>query len=236
LGKLLFVNTNRTYGIFGLIVCTGAIVAGMWMAFGGAYAGLLLVPLGALGGKFCLKMATLKTELYEQGFVSRNIFGGVSGRYADLKSIARGAVRTNGVLTTRIHFATQAGETVTVSEEALGRDDKMAQLLDCSCQALTGTWMKTLDRQKEVPWITKGSIPILKIRQDGVIVEGKMESDGFIPFSELQLKEGFALSVNVCRGDRKILSINTGEVNFFVGEMLVRMLAENRRALGASAK
>jgi hypothetical protein len=236
MGRLLFVNTVRTYGIFGLFVCSGAIVAGMWMAFGGAYAGLALVPLGLLCGKFCLKMATLKTELYEQGFVSRHIFGGVSGRYADLKSIARGAVRTNGVLTTNIHFVTQTGEKVTVSEEALGKDDKMAQLLNYSCKAMATTWMKILDRQKEVPWITKDSTPILKIRHDGVIVEGKMESDGFIPLSELELKAGHVLSVNVCRGDRKIVAVESAAANYFVGEMLVSMLAESRRALGATAQ
>ena len=236
MGKLLFVNTNRTYGIFGLIVCSGAILAGMWMAFGGAYAGLALVPLGLLGGKFCLKMTTLKTELYEQGFVSRHIFGGVSGRYADLKSIARGAVRTHGVLTTNIHFVTQTGEKVTVSEEALGRDDKMAQLLNYSGKAMATTWMKTLDRQKEVPWITKNSTPILKIRHDGVIVEGKMESDGFIPLRELELKPGHGLSVDVCRGDRKIVVVESAVANYFVGEMLVSKLAESQRALGATAQ
>jgi hypothetical protein len=228
MGRLLFVNTRRTYGIFGLIVCSGAIGAGMWMACGGAYAGLALVPIGLLCGKFCLKMATLKTELYEQGFVSRDIFGGVSGRYADLKSIARGAVRTNGVLTTNIHFVTQTGEKVTVSEEA--------QVLNYSCKAMATTWMKTLDRLKEVPWITKDSIPILKIRHDGVIVEGKRESDGFIPLSELELKAGQVLSVKVCRGDREIVAVESAAANYFVGEMLVRMLAESRRALGARAQ
>jgi hypothetical protein len=93
MGKLLFVNTSRINGIFGLVVCAGTITAGLWFGLSGACAGLLLLPAGLFAGKFCLKMANLRTELYEQGFVSKNAFGGASGRYGELKSISGRSAR-----------------------------------------------------------------------------------------------------------------------------------------------
>src|SRR5437667_3738510 len=110
MGKLLFVNTNRTNGIVGVGLCLAMAALGVWTTLSGAYAGSVLIPLGIYLGKFCLKIATQQNELYEQGFVSKNVFGGVRGRYADLQSIARGAVRTNGVTQTNIHFVTNSGE------------------------------------------------------------------------------------------------------------------------------
>src|SRR3954454_2451419 len=109
MGELLFVNTNRANGIFGVILCLAMRAIGLWTTLSGAYPGVVLIPLGIYLGKFCLKIATQRTELYEQGFVSKNIFGSVRGRYADLKSIVRGAVKTNGVLQTNIHFVTNSG-------------------------------------------------------------------------------------------------------------------------------
>jgi hypothetical protein len=80
-----------------VVFCACAVAAGLWFGFDGDYAGFLLVPAGLFVGKFCLKIATLRTELYEQGFVSKNAFGSASGRYEELRSISRSAVRTNGV-------------------------------------------------------------------------------------------------------------------------------------------
>ena len=70
-----------------LVICVALVAIGIWLTLDGTYVAAILVPLGILGIKFFLKMATQRTELYEQGFVSKNIFGGVRGRYADLKSI-----------------------------------------------------------------------------------------------------------------------------------------------------
>jgi hypothetical protein len=228
MGKLLFVNTNRATGIFGIIICAGAIAAGVWFGLEGAYAGLLFVPAGLFAGKFCLKIATMRSELYEQGFVKASCFGSVTGRYGDLKSISRGAVRTNGVLVTNIHFVTQSGEKATISKESVGKDDQMSQLLGHACAALATTWMKTLDRQKEVVWMVKGTSPILRIRKDGIVYQGKMGTDEFIPMNELRLRSGHAMAVELCRGDQNVAKINSGDPNYLVGETLVAMLLENQ--------
>jgi hypothetical protein len=229
MGSLLFVKSSAIYGIFGLMVCGGAIVAGVWMAMGGAYAGLLLVPLGFLVGKFCLKIATLKFEIYEHGFISKSIFGTLSGRYADLISIARGATRTNGVLMTNIHFVTKSGAKATVTSEGLRKDDKMAQLLNYACHALATTWMKTLERQNEIDWMSKGSSPTLKIRKDGVLVKEKSGVEAFIPLSRFQVKSSFALAADIFDDDKKIVKVNTGSPNYFVGETLIAMLLQKQR-------
>jgi hypothetical protein len=228
MGKLLFVNTNRATGIFGMIICAAAIAAGVWFGLGGAYAGLLLVPSGLFAAKFCLKIATMRSELYEQGFVKTSCFGSVTGRYGDLKSISRGAVRTNGVLVTNIHFVNQSGERATISKDSMGKDDKMSQLLGHACESLASTWMKTLDRQKEVVWMVKGTSPILRIRRDGVVFQGKMGADEFVPLNQLQLKSGHAMAVEICRGTEKVAEINSADPNYFVGERLVAMLLENQ--------
>ena len=229
MGKLLFVNTNRVNGIFGLILCAAAIVAGVWFGLGGAYAGILLVPAGLFIGKFCLKIATTRSELYEQGFISRNCFGSVSARYADLKAISRFSVRRNGVLNTQIHLVTQSGERATIAGESLGADDKMWKLMDYACKSLAATWMKTLDRQKEVVWIVKGTTPILRIRKDGVVYQAKNGAEEFIPLNELKLKAGvFPTAIDICRGETKVLQVNPAESNCFVGETLLAMLLENQ--------
>jgi hypothetical protein len=229
MGKLLFVNTNRVNGIFGMIVCAVAIAAGVWFGLGGAYAGILLVPGGLFAGKFCLKLATMRSELYEQGFVTTSCFGSVTARYGDLKSISRFAVRRNGVLNTHIHFVAQSGERTTMSKESIGQDDKMAQLLGHACESLASTWTKTLDRQKEVVWIAKGTSPILRVRKDGVVFQGKIGTDEFIPLNQLQLKSGHLATVDICRGDAKVAKVNSADPNYFVGERLVAMLLENQR-------
>jgi hypothetical protein len=228
MGKLLFVNTNRVNGIFGLIICAGAIAAGVWFGLGGAYAGFILVPAGLFAGKFCLKTATMRSEIYEQGFVTTSWFGSVTASYADLKSISRFAVRVNGVLNTHVHFLTQSGEKAILSREALGQDSKMAQLLNHSCESLANTWMKTLDRQNEVAWIIKGTSPLVRIRKDGIVFQGKTGADEFIPLNELQLKSKYAATVDICRGDAKMTNVNSASPNFFVGETLVAMLIENQ--------
>jgi hypothetical protein len=229
MGKLLFVNTNRTNGIAGMVICACMIILGLWTALSGAYAGILFVPLGILGGKFCLKIATLKTQVYEQGFVSTHIFGRTSGRYGELKSISRGATRTNGVLMTNIHFVTRSGAKATVTNEGLGKDDKMGQLLNYSCHALASNWMTSLERQNEVVWMMKDSLPIMKIRKDGVLIKEKTGVESFIPLNQFHANPGYALAVDICYGDKKALKVNTGEPNYFVGEMLIAMLVNNQQ-------
>jgi hypothetical protein len=225
MGKLLFVSTNRTNGIVGLLACAAAVLVGAWAALSGAYAGILFVLLGLLGSKFCLKIATQRAELYELGFVSRNIFGGVSARFADLKSIARGAVSRNGVVQSNIYFRTKSGETVTITREVfLKGDDKMQVLLDHACSALAQAWAKTLERQTEVVWLMKGSSPLLKIRKEGVLVEGKSGSDALIPLNQFRVQPLFGLEVQILNGDEKVLKANSGDSNYFVGQALIAML------------
>jgi hypothetical protein len=176
-----------------------------------------------------LKAVTLKCEIYEQGFVSKSAFGSVSGRYGELKSISRGAVRTNLVLITNIGFVTQSGAKAALSMESIGNDDKMEQLLDYACLAMANTWMKILQRQNEVVWVAKDSKPTLKIRKDGVLVKEKTGVEGFIPFSQFRVKPGFALKADIFNGDKKVVTVNTGDPNYFVGETLIAMLIENQR-------
>jgi hypothetical protein len=233
MGKLLFVNTNRTNGIFGVIICAALVACGVGLGIEGTYVGILLVPAGLFGGKFCLKLATTRSEIYEQGFITKSWFGSVTARYADLKGISRYAVRVNGVLNTSVYFLTQSGEKVTMTRESI-RNDKMTQLLYCACESLATTWMKTLDRQKEVVWLVKGTVPYLRIRKDGVVYQGKNAqgmtgADEFISLNELQLKSGPLATVDICRGDTKIAKVNSAESNYFVGETLIAMLLENQR-------
>ena len=235
MGKLLFVNTNRVNGIVGLIVSAAAVMVGLWAASVGKYGGLVIVPLGLFGGWFCLKMATQRTELYEQGFVSNSIFGGLSARYADLKSILRGATLTNGVLQTNIIFTTQQGKTVTISNQKfLKGDDKMQMLLDCSCNALAETWAKTLGRKTEVVWLQRGSSALLKIRKEGVLVEGKPGAEALIPLNQFNIKDGYGLDAQIRSGDKKVMTVSSAEPNFYVGCALLDMLARNSQSLAAS--
>jgi hypothetical protein len=233
MGKLLFVNTNRTNGIFGVIICAALVACGVGLGIEGTYVGILLVPAGLFGGKFCLKLATTRSEIYEQGFITKSWFGSVTARYADLKGISRYAVRVNGVLNTSVYFLTQSGEKVTMTRESI-RNDKMTQLLDYACESLATTWMKTLNRQKEVVWLVKETVPYLRIRKDGVVYQGKNAqgmtgADEFISLNELQLKSGPLATVDICRGDTKIAKVNSAESNYFVGETLIAMLLENQR-------
>jgi hypothetical protein len=48
--------------------------------------------------------------------------------------------------------------------------------------------MKTLDCQKELVWIMNGASPLLLIRKDGVIFQGKSGAEEFISLNEVQLK------------------------------------------------
>lgn len=203
---------------------------GVGAALSGAYIGILFVPLGLFGGKFCLKIATQRAELYEQGFVSKNIFGGVSARYADLKSIARGATSKNGVLQSRIHFGTQAGEKVIVAHEVFRKgDNKMQLLLDHACGALAETWFKTLERKTEVVWLMKGSSPLLKIRKEGLLVESKPGPDGLIPLNQLRVQPLYGLEVQIFNGDKKVLTANSGAENYYVGLTLIEKLIEKQQ-------
>jgi hypothetical protein len=229
MGKLLFVNTNRVNGIAGVIICAAIVLIGAWLGIDGTYAGFLLVPAGLFGGKFSLQLATRRSEIYEQGFVTKDCFGSVSARYADLKGISRYAVRVNGVLNTNVYFSTQSGEKAILTREALRNDDKMEQLIGHACEALAGTWMKTLERQKEVAWIMDGTNPILRIRKDGIIFQGKTGTEEFIALNELQLKAKYPGTVDVCRGATKVTNVSSASSNYFVGETLIAMLNENRQ-------
>ena len=230
MGKLLFVNTNRVNGIVGLVASLIFVVLGAYSALTGTYLGLIGVALGLLFGKFCLKTATQRSELYEQGFISKGIFGSQSGRYADLKSITRGAVRTNGVVTTRVHLVAQSGERLIVSREALGKGDQESQLLmDRACRGLAETWAKNLERNMEVVWLTKGSSPFLKIRKEGVLVEGASGADGLIPLGQMRMQpRQVGLGVDVLNGDRKVMTVNSGEPNYYVGLALIAMILEKQ--------
>src|SRR5580698_3848418 len=134
MGKLLFVHTNRIYGWWGVILCIGAIVGGIYGAFTGTYAALGFTVLGALPLKVCLRLATQRTELFEAGFSSTSTFDKVSARYADLKSIGRTLVRRNGVMNTLLVLKTYEGKTIALSGEAfLKRNAEMETLLDAAC-------------------------------------------------------------------------------------------------------
>src|SRR5262249_7892791 len=98
MGKLLFVNTNRFNGIAYVTLCLALAALGVGLTWDHTYVGIIFIPLGLWGAKFFLKMATQRAEFYEQGFRSKSIYGELSGRYADLKSIMRMAVVRNGVL------------------------------------------------------------------------------------------------------------------------------------------
>jgi hypothetical protein len=233
-GEIVACKHESSNGIFGIIICAGAIAAGVWFGLGGAYAGLILVPGGLFAGKFCLKLATMRSEIYEQGFVTNSWFESVTARYKELQSISRFAVRANGVLNTHVHFVTQSGEEATLIREALGHDDKMAQLLAHACESLASTWMKTLNCQKEVVWIMNGASPLLPIRKDGVIFQGKSGAEEFISLNEVQLKSRYAATVDICRGDAKVTNVNSASPNYLVGETLIAKLLENQRRPAAT--
>ncbi len=148
-----------------------------------------LIPFGIAGFAFCLKIATQRAEIYEHGFVSKSIYGSVSGRYSDLKSIYRVAVRRNGVLTTNIFLTVNSGQKLGISNEKfLKGDDKMELLLDRASGDLAETWAKNLDKGTEAVWLKDGDRPLLKIRKDGVLVEPKNGLPTFIPLRQFQIK------------------------------------------------
>jgi hypothetical protein len=230
MGKLLFVNTNRVNGIAGILICAAFAALGVWATLSGNYGWALVIPAGIFGGKFSLKMATQRTEFYEQGFISKNIFGGVRGRYADLKSIVRGAVRMNGVTQTNIHFVMNSGEMLSVSDEKLLKTgDQMQLLLEFSSAALAEVWAKTLESQTEVVWMMKGSAPLLKIRKEGVLVEEKPGAATLIPLAQIQFKSSLPLQVQILNGTESVISVNSGASNYFVGRSLIAKLIENQQ-------
>jgi len=234
MGKLLFVNTNRINGIFAVVICLALVAIGIWLTIDGTYVAAIFVPLGLLGIKFFLKMATQRTELYEQGFISKNIYGGVRGRYGDLKSITRSAVRVNGVLNTNIFLTTNSGQKLIVSNEKLLKgDDKMELLMERASTAMAEVWAKNLERQTEVVWLMDGSKPLLKIRKDGVLVGDKSGVDTYIPFGQFQMKPLYGLGVQILNGDQKVMTTNSGVPNFHVGLALITILA-NKRSVGAT--
>ena len=238
MGKLIFVNTNLTNGIFGVVICSVLIFGGAYATISGAYGGILAILLGLAIMKFCLEIATRKTEIYEQGFKSKSLFSQISGRYADQKSVIRSAVSRNAVLNTQIHFVAASGAKFMVADEALGgRDKKMDQLLDLACSALAEKWVKTLERQTEVVWLEKDDKPLLRIRKDGVLIGDGTGLDPFIPLDQLRFKEQYGLRMDILNGEKKILTVNSAESNFFVGQALVSsLLKKQSQAFGATTQ
>jgi len=99
--------------------------------------------LGLLLGKFCLKTATQRSELYEQGFISKSIFGKPKRplRGPEVDHPRRGQDEWGG--NARVHLVAQSGERLIVSREALGKGDQESQLLmDRACRGLAETWAK----------------------------------------------------------------------------------------------
>ena len=237
MGKLIFVNTNRTNGIVGVVLCSALALGGGYATVNGAYWGLLAVLLGLACGKYSLRIATQKTEIYEQGFSAKNIFGQLSGRYADQKSVGRSAISRNGVLTTTIIFIAPSGKKFMVSDEALGgKDNKMLKLLDLACAALAEKWAKTLEQNTEVVWLEKGSSPLLRIRKDGITIGDGTGPDGFIPLNQVRYKEVFGLKVDILNGDRKVLTAHTSTPNFFVGQTLIANLLKKQSQAYAATR
>lgn len=238
MGKLLFMNTNRTNGIVGLIACLVVIGLGVGAAFTGTYAGIVCVPLGLFFGKVCLKTATQRSELYEQGYVSKSVFGAQSGRYADLKSILRVSIRRSAVVTTNIYLVPQSGGRLNISREALGDGDKESQLLlDCACRCMAENWAKALDRNAEVVWLMKGSKPLLKIRKEGVLVEGVTGADGLIPLSRMRVQPRHLGGVDVLNGDRRVATVSSSAPNYYVGlSLIATMLEKQTQAFAASSR
>ncbi|HSS97638.1 MAG TPA: hypothetical protein VLK33_11440 [Terriglobales bacterium] len=235
MGKLLFVNTNRVNGIAAIVICVAMIALGIWLTLDGTYVAAIFVALGLLGIKFFLKMATQRTELYEQGFRSKNIFNGISGRYADLKSITRSAVRVNGVLNTDIFLTTNAGEKVIVHNEKFRKgDDKMELLMEQASGAMAETWAKNLERQTDVVWLMDGAKPLLKIRKDGVLVTDKSGTEIYVPFTQFQIKATHGLGVEILNANQKVLPTSTAVANFHVGLSLIAILA-NKRSMTATS-
>jgi hypothetical protein len=105
---------------------------------------------------------------------------------------------------TQIFLVKPSGERVMVVLEALRKDDKTSQLLQHACGALAASWMKTLERQGEVTWLTRDSKPFLRIRKDGVLLQAKNGVDEFIRLNQMQLKNGFAMMVEVWNDNRKL--------------------------------
>lgn len=237
MGKLLFVNTNRVNGIASLFICAVLITFGVWAVVDGAYYGILLALLGLAGIKFFLRMATQKTELYEQGFLSKDMFDSVRGRYADLKGINRTAVSVNGVLNTTIFLATNSGKKVIVrNEKLLKGDDKMELLLQCAAHELSEVWAKKLESQTEVVWLMNGADPQVKIRKEGVLVNTKAGTETYIPFGELEIKPGFALLIQLFRGTEKVLTVSSDTNNYFVGRVLIAKLMDKQKLSMAAGR
>jgi len=240
MGKLLFVNTNRINGIFGVVICLAVTAWGVSNVVGSEYfSGIALAAVGLSGGYLCLKLATQRTELYEQGFASKNIFGGgISGRYADLQAIARTAVSRNAVLNTDIVFVTRSGKRLVIHDEHLGSNDKkMELLLERSCEALTEIWAKNLEKQTEVVWLTNGKDPLLKIRKDGVLVESTPGSQGWIPLNQFRTKQAFGTRVEILNGDQKVLATDAGLRNYYVGLRLIeQLIGKQQNSMSATTR
>lgn len=86
-------------------------------------------------------------------------------------------------------------------------------------------------------WLKKGDSPRLKIRKEGVMVEGKTGSDALIPLSQLHVQPRVVgLDVDISNGDRKVLTVNSGEPNYYVGLALIAMVLEKQRSFAAGGR
>ena len=58
---------------------------------------------------------------------------------------------------------------------------------------------------------------------------------GFIAFDQLRCKPASGLDVDICNGDKKIVTVSSAEPNYFVGPALIEMLG-NQKAMAATAR
>src|SRR5262249_9623242 len=96
------------------------------------------------------------------------------------------------------------------------------------------TWMKTLERQTEVVWLTDGAKPLLKIRKDGVLFVEKSGTEIWIPLNQFNIKPVHGLDVQIFNGDQKIVKISVGAINYYPGQELIGMLANKQRSMAAA--
>jgi hypothetical protein len=117
------------------------------------------------------------------------------------------------------------------TEKLFQADGQMEDLLDRVCGAQAETWQKRLEQQNEVDWIVKGSRAVLKIRKEGVLVEGN--SAGLIPLDQFRT-ESMRGAVAICKGTQKMITVNAAAPNYYTGVLLIEKLRQGRpMAIGA---
>ena len=246
MGKLLFVNTNRVNGWFGVVLCFGAIVLGLvWTAmavgFGRFHAdpgdwklflptGLVFVAGGAMALKYCLVVATQRTTLYEHGFVSESIFGRLELLYADLQGISRGAIARSGVRTTVVRLVTKGKRNIRISRETFlnRQDEQMATLVENACRDLAQRWIERLRKEQEIDWMMERNRPVLRLRKDGVLAFAKDGSQEFVPFSHFGIEDvPGTLDCWILNMQKRVRYVNTAWPSFYAGIHALELLKKS---------